>query len=88
MFGGAQYRLEIGCAIASGGDLVCIKDLAEQLGNPPGQASVNTELKKLEKAGLLVRQPKTAGERRVLLERQDCSYWTCCQQLAKRACEN
>jgi ABC-type phosphate transport system ATPase subunit len=85
LFGGAQYRLEVACAIATGSGVVCIKELAEELGDPPGRGSVNTELKKLEKAGLLVRHTRTAGERRVLLERQDCAYWSCCQELAARA---
>jgi hypothetical protein len=49
LFGGAQYRLEVGLAIAVGDGLVCIKDLAEQLGDPPGSGSVNTELKILER---------------------------------------
>jgi DNA-binding MarR family transcriptional regulator len=88
LFGGAQYRLEIACAIALGDGIVCIKELAGELGDPPGQGSVNTELKKLEKAGLLVRKQKSAGERRVLLVRQECGYWACCQELAARASQS
>ena len=30
LFGGAQYRIEIGAAIADGDGVVCIKDLAQQ----------------------------------------------------------
>ncbi len=55
LFGGAQSRLKVGCALAEGDGLVCIKDLREQLGDPPGVASVNAELKILERAGLLER---------------------------------
>jgi DNA-binding MarR family transcriptional regulator len=84
LFGGAQYRLEVGRAIAVGDGLVCIKDLAEQLGDPPGSGSVNAELKILERAGLLARVPREKGERRVYLARQDSAYWSFCQELASR----
>ena len=85
LFGGAQYRLEVGRAIADGDGLVCIKDLAEQLGDPPGSGSVNAELKILERAGLLVRVPRQKGERRIYLARQDSAYWSLCQELASRS---
>jgi DNA-binding MarR family transcriptional regulator len=85
LFGGAQYRLEVGAAIANGDGLVCIKDLAADLGDPPGIGSVNTELKVLERAGLLVRTPKAKGERRVYLARQDSAYWALCSEFAARA---
>jgi hypothetical protein len=81
LFGGAQYRLEVGAAIADGDGVVCIKDLAQELGDPPGAGSVNTELKVLERAGLLVRTPRDRGERRVYLMRQPSAYWTLCQEL-------
>ncbi len=85
LFGGAQYRIEVGSAIADGDGLVCIKDLADQLGDPPGSGSVNTELKILERAGLLVRLPKEKGERRVYLARQESAYWALCQEMASRS---
>jgi DNA-binding MarR family transcriptional regulator len=81
LFGGAQYRIEIGAAIADGDGITCISDLAADLGDPPGTASVNTELKVLERAGLLVRAAKTKGERRVFLIRQPSSYWALCKEL-------
>lgn len=81
LFGGAQYRLEVGAAIGDGDGVVCIKDLAQQLGDPPGVGSVNTELKVLERAGLLVRAPRERGERRVYLMRQPSVYWRLCQEL-------
>jgi hypothetical protein len=81
LFGGAQYRLEVGAAIADGDGVVCIKDLAQELGDPPGAGSVNTELKVLERAGLLVRAPRERGERRVYLMRQPSAYWKLCQEL-------
>jgi DNA-binding MarR family transcriptional regulator len=81
LFGGAQYRIEIGAAIADGDGIACISDLSSDLGDPPGTASVNAELKILERAGLLVRAPKTKGERRVFLIRQPSSYWALCQEL-------
>jgi DNA-binding MarR family transcriptional regulator len=81
LFGGAQYRLEIGAAIADGDGVVCIRDLAQELGDPPGMGSVNTELKVLERAGLLARAPRERGERRVYLLRQPSAYWELCQEL-------
>jgi len=81
LFGGAQYRLEIGAAIADGDGVICIKDLAQELGDPPGMGSVNTELKVLERASLLVRAPRERGERRVYLLRQPSAYWQLCQEL-------
>jgi hypothetical protein len=80
LFGGAQYRLEVGAAIADGDGIVCIKDLAEELGDPPGTGSVNTELKVLERAGLLARVDRERGERRVFLRRQRSGYWKFCQE--------
>jgi len=84
LFGGAQYRLEVGAAITSG-ELVTIKDLADILGDPPGRASVNTELKVLERAGLLVRHPKVGSDRRVFLSPIECSYWRTCGDLSEFA---
>jgi DNA-binding MarR family transcriptional regulator len=85
LFGGAQYRIEVGAAIAAGDGLVCITDLADELGSPPGTGSVNTELKVLERAGLLVRLPKERGERRVYLKRQESAYWQACAEWVERA---
>ena len=85
LFGGARYRLEIGAAIADGDGIVCIKDLADELGNPPGSGSVNTELKVLERAGLLVRSPSEPGNRRVFLLRQPSAYWNMCQEMRDAA---
>src|SRR5438105_1303624 len=84
---GAQYRLEVGVAIAQGDGVVCIKDLAAELGDgdPPGTGSVSTELKVLERAGLLRRMEKERGERRVYLLRQDSKYWDFCRECRARA---
>ena len=84
LFGGAQYRLEVGAAL-NAGDLITIKDLAEQLGDPPGKASVNTELKLLEKAGLLERLPDVGSDRRVFLRPASSSYWDTCRELVRYA---
>jgi hypothetical protein len=80
LFGGAQYRLEVGAAI-SVGDLVTIKDLAEQLGEPPGKGSVNAELKVLEAVGLLERLPRVGSDRRVFLRAKPSPYWDTCRAL-------
>jgi hypothetical protein len=65
--------------------VVCVKDLADELAaacvDAPGSASVNTELKVLERAGLLSRGPRERGERRVYLLRQEGGYWGTCREL-------
>jgi peptidoglycan/xylan/chitin deacetylase (PgdA/CDA1 family) len=85
LFGGAQYRMEVGAAIAAGDGVVCIEDLAAELGDPPGVGSVNTELKVLERAGLLVRTAPEKGERRVFLLRPESVYWQLCEELTSAA---
>lgn len=85
LFGGANYRLEVGAAIADGDGIVCIKDLAAELGDPPGRGSVNTELKILERACLLIRGPSEPGNRRVFLLRQPSTYWQVCQEMRDAA---
>jgi predicted transcriptional regulator len=84
LFGGAQYRIEVGAAIAASDGIVCLIDLVEILGDPPGKSSVNTELKVLERAGLLtrVRTPRD-DRRRVYLFRQPSQYWSACLELAR-----
>ena len=81
LFGGAQYRIEVGAAIAGTHGMVCIVDLVGTLGQPPSQASVNAELKVLERAGLLSRAEKRQGERRVYLIPQRSPYWELCRTL-------
>jgi hypothetical protein len=89
LFGGAQYRLEIGAAIAEGDGVVCITDLAGDLAEPddpgPGTGSVNTEFKVLERAHLLVRGPRERSDRRVYLLRQESLYWEMCRELRDSA---
>jgi hypothetical protein len=85
LFGGAQYRLEVGAAIADGDGLVCIKDLATLLGDPPGTGSVNTELKVLERSGLLTRAPQRSSDRKVYLVRQPSPFWDLCTQMRASA---
>jgi hypothetical protein len=82
---GAQYRLEVGAAIAQGDGVVCIRDLALELGDPPGTGSVNAELKSLERAGLLRRAPQDKSSRKVYLLRQPSSYWSTCLELSEEA---
>jgi hypothetical protein len=84
LFGGAQYRLEVGAALTAG-EVISIKDLAVRLGDPPGTASVNTELKMLEKAGLLERLPQVGSDRRVFLQPRASSYWDTCRELVRYA---
>src|SRR5436190_1591565 len=77
LFGGAQYRIEVGAAIAESDGIVCMVDLVSLLGDPPGKSSVNAELKVLERAKLLAR-PNIKRDRRIDLLRQDSSYWGMC----------
>jgi DNA-binding MarR family transcriptional regulator len=79
VFGGAQYRVEIGAAIARGDGVVNTVELADQLGIV--RQSVNQELRILERGGLLVRTDKgpEAG-RKVFLTRQDSHYWAFCEE--------
>jgi hypothetical protein len=74
---GAQYRIEIGAAIAESDGIVCMVDLVNQLGDPPGKSSVNAELKVLERAKLLTR-PNINKDRRIDLIRQDSPWWDMC----------
>ena len=77
LFGGAQYRIEVGAAVAESDGIVCMVDLVRDLGDPPGKSSVNAELKVLERAGLLTR-PNIRTERRIDLLRQDSPWWEMC----------
>jgi hypothetical protein len=77
LFGGAQYRIEVGAAIAESDGIVCAVDLVKLLGDPPGKSSVNAELKVLERASLLTR-PNLRADRRVHLVRQDSPWWDMC----------
>jgi hypothetical protein len=74
---GAQYRIEVGAAIAESDGIVCMVDLVNELGDPPGKSSVNAELKILERAKLLTR-PNIKKERRIDLIRQDSPWWDMC----------
>lgn len=84
LFGGAQYRVEVGAAIREG-DVVTISTLAEQLGDPPGRASVNVELKVLEAVGLLVRLPRVPADRHVYLAAVASAYWDTCREFVAAA---
>jgi hypothetical protein len=77
LFGGAQYRIEVGAAIAESDGIVCAVDLVKLLGDPPGKSSVNVELKVLERAKLLTR-PNIRTDRRIHLVRQDSQWWDMC----------
>jgi DNA-binding transcriptional regulator GbsR (MarR family) len=84
LFGGAQYRVEVGAAIAASDGLVCITDLVAELGDPPGKGSVSTELKVLERAGLLSPLNAVQGERRRFLRREPSVYWSFCEEVKSR----
>jgi len=79
IFGGAQYRAEIGSVIRSG-EILCCAEITSRLSDPPGRASINAEVRLLEDAGLLERQPRTG--KTVYLRAVDTPYWDACRSLA------
>ena len=79
LFGGAQYRLEVGAHIAASKDgIVNTAGLARELGVVA--QSVNQELRLLESAGLITRLPRTGSERAVFFRREVSSYWAFCHE--------
>lgn len=81
---GAMYRVEIGAAIAEGAGVLSAKELAQELGDPPGYSNVSAECRVLRRAGLLVPAPRQKGERRLHLIQQDSPYWELCRDIAAR----
>jgi predicted transcriptional regulator len=77
LFGGAQYRVEVGAAIARSTDgVISIPPLTTELGLVA--QSVSQEIRVLERAGLLRRQEKVGTERTVFFLRQESTYWAFC----------
>jgi DNA-binding IclR family transcriptional regulator len=77
LFGGAQYRVEIGAAIADRGFVANTAELAAELGI--NRQSVHQELTLLERVGLLVRAPRAGdSERKVYFTAQPSSHWGTC----------
>ena len=81
LFGGAQYRIEVGAAVAER-PLANTTEIAADLGI--ARQSVNHELQVLEQAGLLSRTPIAAG-RKVFLVREDSHYWAMCLEARAQA---
>jgi predicted transcriptional regulator len=84
LFGGAQYRIEIGAAIQQSA-LVNTAELADELGL--ARQSVNQELRVLERVGLLVRTEKAgdSSSRKVFLMKESSAYWDFCVEAASTA---
>lgn len=83
LFGGAQYRLEIGAAI-SGKPMVNTAELADELGI--SRQSINQELRMLEGVGLLTRAEKGGdGGRKVYLMKMTSAYWDFCIEATEDA---
>jgi hypothetical protein len=83
LFGGAQYRLEVGHAIAESKDgLVSVPQLSQDL--ILVAQSVNQELLLLERVGLLSRMDDLGG-RTVYFQRQDSAYWSFCREATTEA---
>jgi DNA-binding transcriptional ArsR family regulator len=78
IFGGAQYRVEVGAAIAtSAGKPVNATELADALGL--GRQTINHELERLESAGLLGRVEQDSG-RKVYYLAHASEYWAWCDE--------
>ena len=85
LFGGSQYRVEIGAAIADGfasAKPVNTAELADEL--HVSRQSVNHELQLLERAGLLIRIEPDSG-RKVFFLVQESHYWEWCREARARA---
>lgn len=83
LYGGAQYRIEVGAALARS-RLASTIDIAEQLEIP--RQTVHQELRALEQAGLVSRTPLDAG-RKVFYVAHDSSYWEWCAEAQAHAKE-
>jgi hypothetical protein len=84
----AQYRLEVGAAIsrrAAAGEGFSQKDIADELGDPPGKGGVSKEVATLRKSGLVKRAREDGSERTRPLVAVASPYWEMCQQLADQA---
>jgi len=88
VFGGAQYRVEIGARIAERDDFdpFDASELSESTGI--SKQSISHELRMLEEAGLIKRVPPARDSpRKVFYNRTASSYWAWCQEAAKDAVE-
>jgi len=79
LFGGS-YRLEVACAVLSG-DLISLTSFYQELRNPPSLSCVAKELKTLESAGLIVRQPSLSGMREVFYIAVESPFWETCRHI-------
>jgi DNA-binding IclR family transcriptional regulator len=80
---GQRYRLEAMVAVASAEDgLVCLTDLAQQLGIPP--SNLQGPLRDLVRCGLLSRLPLDGSKRRYY-QRNESLAWAFSNEMASRA---
>jgi DNA-binding IclR family transcriptional regulator len=80
---GQRYRLEAMVAIASAEDgLVCLTDLAQQLGIPP--SNLQNPLRDLVRCGLLSRLPPDGSKRRYY-QRNESLAWAFADEMASHA---
>ncbi len=83
LFGGAQYRIEIGAAIGRR-PFANTAELASELGL--SRQSVNQELRILERMGLLHRvDGADDGGRKVFFDRVESDYWNFCAEAEAHA---
>jgi DNA-binding MarR family transcriptional regulator len=88
VFGGAQYRIEIGAAIAALEDFKYFNgsEIAERIG--VSKQTVSHELRMLEDAGLIVRIPRADDSaRKVFYTPTPSVYWQWCLEASRLAAE-
>jgi predicted transcriptional regulator len=79
LFGGAQYRVEVGAAIHDSPDgVINMPELTRALGLVA--QSISQEIHILERAGLLRRLERVGTDRTVYFLREDSAYWTFCAE--------
>ena len=84
---GARYRLEV-CAALHARSTVTAAELLDEFSRtaePPSQASISVELKRLCGAGLLRPIPPTAGDRHKPLAVVDSPMWKAAAELIASA---
>jgi predicted component of type VI protein secretion system len=70
---GSRYRLEAANAVATGGDVLYAREIAQRLAVGDNQAQL--ELRHFEGAGLLLRLDRVAGQRQQYYQRRDSEFW-------------
>jgi transposase len=76
---GSRYRLEAANAVATGGDVLYAREIAQRLGVGDSQAQL--ELRHFETAGLLIRLDRVLGQRQQYYRRRESEFWALAKAL-------